>query len=145
MNCKTFSVIFLCEGKDSTVLILAWFYLELLTYKNWLIILKEAFFYMKSHAYKLLQHPRSVFSWKLDVSKLSVDIIHLMIILITGYFNYVEEQVTYSQHQFAYSSWFSWRHELSLCFDIGDSSSYGFLSTCLNWTYDALCDLVPFA
>ena len=37
--------------------------------------------------YKLPQHPRSVFPWHVDVYESSVHMIHLMMFLVTGYFN----------------------------------------------------------
>ena len=91
-------------------------------------ILKVGYFLYEIIYYKLPQHPTGVFSWHLDVCKSSVYMIHSMMFLITGYLNSVEKQVLIQNINLtgrkkvlvAYYSRFSWRHEASLCFSIGD-------------------------
>ena len=92
--------------------------------------------------WKLTQHPRSVFLWHLDVCKLSVYMIYLMMFRLTGYFNEVEKQVTFSQHQFdsphkgacCLQLWFSSRHRSVLALEIKVS-----LKGCSDYDLKAFC------
>ena len=76
LNCNIFRALFLCEGKHITFSISAWMYFLELSWKTG-YILKVNYFL----------HERKIFLWYVDVCKSSLYMIHLMMFLMTSYFN----------------------------------------------------------